>query len=169
MKYQRLNDQAFKGLVKVGDIYIGDAPNMPKFSQLSIRNELQRMTDFIHPMDFKDLELFLSALSFLPMFIIHFILKFFSSNQNYPGFLKKNCILIDTALKGITRTIYYSDIDPRFKIHSKIGFHSKINEIINDEEMESLIKKLDFNHLIDQKQAQVNHSPLEKNLKIEEY
>jgi len=112
------------GFEKTGDIMIPATGDMPSFSQLDCLGGIDRILDYSAESDRKDLLLLITVFSFLPAFVIKWIIAAAVNHRYFPCPLDRVLRLIEIGIKGVFMTLYYSHPD----IQQRIGWDAKIVE-----------------------------------------
>ncbi|MEN9447534.1 MAG: hypothetical protein RJA25_824 [Bacteroidota bacterium] len=110
--------RATKGLLKVGEIYCPKNGDFPSFKEAAGTAYLNRMVEYVPEDDFSALSLVLALFSFLPMFIIKWVINLCTSAQSNPSenLLYNNLRQLNLGLRGLCYAIYYSELtNPNFK------------------------------------------------------
>lgn len=161
---KHLNPCAIKGLTKVADVSIPGNKLMPKFSETSFIQQIDRMLDPMPKEDVEGLNILLAIFRYLPSFCLKALLLFLEMHDKLPDFLGSPMRMVDIALKGLVRTLYFSNLeDPnRFgeKILEQMNWKTGNREILEDSEMRELIENNDFN-------SESCLSPMEKARRIQ--
>ena len=121
-----LTNRELKGFLKVADILICGDEDFPKFSSTDFYKKVDYILEELPKEDFDGIKLLFNLFSFLPSFLITFII-FLTENPFGPTFLKNNLFKINSGLKGIVFTLYYSRLPGEGeKIFSLLGWDTKI-------------------------------------------
>lgn len=116
-----LSNREIKALLKIGDILVPENDPFPSFSQTGCIYHVDDAIKNFDPQDLSDLRLFFRIMSFLPKFMVRFILWWMSRSRI--GLLR----LGNLGIRGVVYTLYYSNrVGPDYKgkkIHDIIGYH----------------------------------------------
>lgn len=109
---------ATKGLVKVGNIYCPKNGEFPSFNEVAGTYKLNDLVRNVPADDFTSLKLVLSIFSFLPNFIVKWIVDKCQQSQANPsdGIIQSTFRQLNIGLRGLCYSIYYSEFNnPDFK------------------------------------------------------
>ncbi len=124
IKSEYLSVRELKGLKKIGDIMIPRQGDFPSFSETGCLMYVDDAVAYLDPIDLNDLKSFLRVASFLPSFIVKFVLKLL--DWGFFSLLR----LGNLGIRGIVFSLYYSNkTAPDYKgskPHDLIGYHVKI-------------------------------------------
>ena len=102
IKSEYLSKRHIKGLLKLGDVVCPKNGEFPSFSQLGCIQYVDEAVGNLDPYDLNDLKLFLKIASFLPKFMLKFVMILI--NRPFMTLLRMGNI----GLKGIVYSLYYS-------------------------------------------------------------
>ncbi len=122
---KHLNGVAFAGLRKVGDILIPGDDTLPKFSELMVESEIDRMVDYMRVEDREGLMMLLSLFATLPEGRIRWLLKRADTVGDAAGTMGETLRLINMGVKGVVYTLYFSDLTAGTPIRRGLGWHTK--------------------------------------------
>jgi hypothetical protein len=103
-----LTEKELKSIERLGDIIIPNSEGFPSFSQLGCVEHIDDIVSYAPPEDIKDLKMLLNTLSVMPDAILKKIVATMQDNKILPEFISVNFRLLDTAIRGIIFTLYYS-------------------------------------------------------------
>jgi acyl-CoA reductase-like NAD-dependent aldehyde dehydrogenase len=130
MTVKLLSPLQIKGLNKLGDVVCPGAKELPRFSKTNVYQHVDRMLDYMPEEDLSGIKILLGFFAFTPKFIIHLIIKL--TEKAKTGLFR----LINTALKGIIFTLYYSALDDQGEeIIATLGCQSNILSIPEEEDL----------------------------------
>lgn len=98
-----LNGLAWTGFQKLGAAYAPGHANLPPFSAIATRVEVDRILDFLPTQDRKDLQGLLPLFGLMPQPLVCGLVRLIGSQKL--SILR----LLDVGLKGLVHTLYYSD------------------------------------------------------------
>lgn len=144
-----LSKRAQKTLVQLGNIYIPETSHLPRFSDTKVILEINRMAKYMHIDDLKGLNLLLGLLSYMPKFVLEFVVKIADSHEKFPSVIGVLLKTIHLGFSAIVRTLYFTNLeecsDKALEVFKTLGWESEIPYFDPDEEMKNLIKENDFN------------------------
>ena len=108
---------AIKGLTKVGNIYCPKNEEFPAFSDVAGTYKLNDLVKNVPTDDFSSLNLVLAIFSFLPNFILNWIVSKCQQSQDNPsdGVIQSTFRQLNIGLRGLCYSIYYSEFNnPNF-------------------------------------------------------
>ncbi len=110
--------RATKGLLNVGEIYCPKNGEFPSFKEAAGTAYLNNFVKNVPEDDFNSLSLVLAIFSFLPNFLLVWIINLCTNAQNSPsdGLLYSNLRQLNLGLRGLCYSIYYSEFtNPNYK------------------------------------------------------
>ncbi len=110
--------RATKGLLNVGEIYCPKNGEFPSFKEAAGTTYLNNIVKNVPEDDFSALSLVLAIFSFLPNFLLVWIINLCTNAQNSPsdGMLHSNLRQLNLGLRGLCYSIYYSEFtNPNYK------------------------------------------------------
>ncbi|MEZ5054275.1 MAG: hypothetical protein R2807_05840 [Chitinophagales bacterium] len=110
--------RATKGLLNVGEIYCPKNGEFPSFKEAAGTAYLNNFVKNVPEDDFNSLSLALAIFSFLPNFLLVWIINLCTNAQNSPsdGLLYSNLRQLNLGLRGLCYSIYYSEFtNPNYK------------------------------------------------------
>lgn len=107
---QIFNASQVKVIERIGDIMIPKADDFPSFSELGAVHAIDRVMAPANPQDIKDLGLLLSILSFMPNFVIKFIINLAVNAHASTSFASPLLRQLDIGLRGIIYSLYYANM-----------------------------------------------------------
>lgn len=99
---------ALNGLNRIGDIMIPKNGEFPSYSESYCIEYVDDVAGYAPENDIKDLGMLLSILSFMPGFVLSWLVKSMSESHQKNGGLSDTFRLLDFGLKGIILGTYYS-------------------------------------------------------------
>lgn len=112
------SNRAIKGICKLGDIFLPENGEFPKYSDVAGTHRLNDLVEYAPKDDFQSLNLVLIIFSFLPNFILKMIANKMVSAMTDPG---ENIILttfrqMNMGIRGLLYSTYYSELtNPNYK------------------------------------------------------
>lgn len=103
-----LSNREISSIVRIGDLMIPAYEEFPSFSQLGCVEHIDSVLGYAPEDDIKDLKLLLKSLSLLPDKAISGLVKIIAENKSFPEKIAGTLRLMDTGLRGIVFTLYYS-------------------------------------------------------------
>lgn len=133
-----LNAIQIKGLNKLGNVVIPGDSQLPKFSDLQVSGEVDRMLDYMNEDDLAGLKMVLLVFGIIPAIFIRLILSI-SEKAEGEGFIASQLRLVNIGLKGVPLTLYYSNSNEKSQVvHDILQWDAKINSVPEGEdEMET--------------------------------
>lgn len=103
--------RATKGLLKVGEIYCPGNGEFPSFKEAAGTAYLNNLVANVPQEDFSSLNLVLVIFSFLPLFILKWIINACTQSQNNlsDGIIPSTLRQLNIGLRGLCFSIYYSE------------------------------------------------------------
>lgn len=99
---------ALKGLNRLGDIMVPKNGQFPAFSETGCLEHVDDIVSYAPQNDLKDLNLLLSILSFMPGFVLLWLVKTMTNSHHKDGKFYDIFRMLDFGLKGIILGTYYS-------------------------------------------------------------
>ncbi len=99
---------ALKGLNRIGDIIAPKNGELPAYSEVGCIEHIDDVAGYAPESDLKDLNLLLTVLSFMPHFVLEWLVKTINNSHQKEGGLSDLFRLMDFGLKGIVLGTYYS-------------------------------------------------------------
>lgn len=124
-----LSDRALRGLDKVGDLVIpgGGPQQLPRFSDTGCACGIDEVMAATHPDDVRDLNLLLSAATWLPDAVLRGLLWLSAQEGKAPGPLGTALRLLGMGLKGVPLSLYFgNETSPYYKgrtVYDAIDYH----------------------------------------------
>lgn len=109
--------RATKGLLKAGEVYCPKNGDFPSFREVAGTAYLNKMVENVPEDDFSALSLVLAIFSFLPDFIVRWIVNFCTKAQSNltENLIYNNLRQLNLGLRGLCFAIYYSELtNPNF-------------------------------------------------------
>ena len=113
-----LSNQAIKGIKKIGDIYLPGDSEFPPYSEVAGTFKLNDMVQYAPDDDIKSLSTVLTIFSFLPMFVLRWIVKLMTNanERANDGLIPSMLRMLDLGLRGLLYSTYYSEFtNPDYK------------------------------------------------------
>ncbi len=107
---------ALNGLSRIGDIMVPKNEEFPSFSETGCIEHIDDVVSYAPASDLKDLNLLLSILSFMPGFVLRWLVETMKNSHHKEGKFYDIFRMLDFGLKGIILGTYYS---------GKVGAHYK--------------------------------------------
>ncbi|MDB5227459.1 MAG: hypothetical protein JWN78_1652 [Bacteroidota bacterium] len=112
------SNRAITGITKVGDIYCPKNGEFPAFSEAAGTQYLNNLVSNVPEDDFSSLNLVLIIFSFLPAFILKWLIGVFERSMDNPGdsILPSLLRQLNLGLRGLCYSVYYSEFsNPEYK------------------------------------------------------
>ncbi|MEZ5002745.1 MAG: hypothetical protein R2730_06895 [Chitinophagales bacterium] len=109
MKSAYLNKRALKGLNRFGDIYIPKNGDFPSFSEYGGLEHVDEIISYAPSSDIDDLNTLLAILSYMPSFILRFIVYLSSDTKEKNGAIYALLRQLNIGLRGIVFACYYAE------------------------------------------------------------
>lgn len=103
-----LSKAAKNGLNRLGDIICPQNAEFPSYSQLGAIEHVEAMLETAPSNDIKDLGLLLSILSFMPHFVLNWLVNTMRNSHDKNGALSSLFRQMDLGIRGIVLGTYYS-------------------------------------------------------------
>ena len=97
-----------KAIERIGDLMIPQTEDFPSFSQLGCVEHVDDIFLYAPPEDMNDLKMLLKTLSLMPETALKGIIKLMTDNSSLPETVASTFRIIDTGIRGIIFTLYYS-------------------------------------------------------------
>ena len=107
---QYLNDRQIGLFNRIGDIYCPANAPFPAFSELGAVEHIDLVISDLPVQDRNDLGLLLTVLSFMPTFILVFLVATLERATKWPAFIAMPFLLVRFGLRGIVFSLYYSGL-----------------------------------------------------------
>ncbi len=114
----KFSNRAIKGICKAGDVYLPQNGEFPKYSDVGGTQFLDMMIENAPPKDIKALNLAMAIISFLPNFMVAWLVNWFASatKSSSNGIIASNLRQLHMGLRGLVYGTYYSElINPNYK------------------------------------------------------
>lgn len=107
-----LSNRAVKGLVKVGNVLCPENGEFPKYETVAATNQLDNLVQYAPESDINDLGMVLAIFSFMPMFIIKWIVNLCTNSMTNPsdGVIMATLRQLNMGLRGLVFSTYYSEL-----------------------------------------------------------
>lgn len=126
MKIKNLSPRQVRGFLKVADIIICGNQEFPKFSDTNFIDKVDYILEELPRDDLSGLKILFNIFSILPSFLISYFVEL-TEKAFGPPIIKDNLLKINSGLKGIVFTIYYSRLPGQGeKIFSHLGWNTVI-------------------------------------------
>jgi hypothetical protein len=112
------SNRAIIGLTKVGNIYCPKTGEFPEYQEVAGTRYLNSLVVHVPPDDFSALNLVLIILSFLPKFILSWLVGAMerSMDNSSDGIIPSTLRQLNLGLRGLVYSTYYSELtNPDFK------------------------------------------------------
>ncbi|MEX0812802.1 MAG: hypothetical protein WD048_11355 [Chitinophagales bacterium] len=103
-----LSKNALKALNRIGDIIIPENGEFPKFSDTASIQHIDDLLAYAPENDIKDLNMLLIILSFMPGFVLAWLVKKMETSRENKGALGTLFRQLDFGVKGLIFSCYYS-------------------------------------------------------------
>jgi hypothetical protein len=110
--------RAVIGLSKIGDVYLPKNNEFPTYSEVADTSKLDMLIENAPKEDIEALNMVLVIFSYLPMFIVKFLVHQFSKSMssNSEGIIASNFRQLNMGLRGLCYSTYYSEFtNPNYK------------------------------------------------------
>ncbi len=106
-----IKPSAIKGLKKIGDIFLPQNGEFPAYSQVADTSALSMLLKNAPPDDSASLLMVLSIFSYLPKFILKWLVRKLENSMSHPGngILQVTYRQLFMGLRGILFSTYYSE------------------------------------------------------------
>jgi hypothetical protein len=115
---QHISPRAIKGLCKIGNVFLPGNEEFPKYSDVAGTYFVNDMVQYAPEEDLASLNLVLIIFSFLPDFILHWLVGKMgeATAQGQNGLIPTTLRQLDLGLRGILYATYYGEFtNPAFK------------------------------------------------------
>jgi len=103
-----LSERELSSIERLGDLMLPQTEDFPSFTQLGCIEHIDDVLSYAPEAEMNDLKLLLKVLSVTPDTALKGILKLMGDNQALPEAVASTFRLMDTGLRGIIFTLYYS-------------------------------------------------------------
>jgi len=103
-----ISPAAVKGLIRIGDILCPGDDYFPSYSKLGCVEHVDIALEHAPASDIKDLGLLLSILSFMPGFVLRWLVQQMAESHDSDSSLSTTFRQLDFGLRGIIFGTYYS-------------------------------------------------------------
>ena len=104
----QLSPRAKQALSRIGDILLPKNGEFPSFSETGSIEYIDDLTAYAPESDIGDLSMVLSILSFMPGFILKWLVNQMENSQNSSGMLSSVFRQLDFGLRGLIFSCYFS-------------------------------------------------------------
>ncbi len=105
----RLSNREIRALNRIGDVMVPGDDELPAFSETGCAVHAGELLAFAPPEDVGQLRLLLRILSFMPGFVLRFLVRKMERQDGLPDFLAVLFRQLDFAFRGIVFSLYYSE------------------------------------------------------------
>lgn len=109
MTSKYLSKSALKALNRIGDIMIPANGELPSFSEHGGLEHIDELVSYAPADDIKDLNLLLSILSFMPTFVLVWLIGKLETAHANNGPLGSLFRMLDFGLRGLVLSCYYTE------------------------------------------------------------
>ncbi len=113
-----ISQQAIKGLCKIGDVFLPGNQEFPKYSEVAGTYKVNDLVQYVPEDDIASLNLVLIIFSFLPMFIIRWLVGKMGEAQSSgkEGLIPTTLRQLNLGLRGLLYSTYYGEFtNPEYK------------------------------------------------------
>lgn len=103
-----LSPNAKKALTRIGDILLPRNEEFPSFSETGSIEHIDSLTEYAPESDINDLNMVLSILSYMPDFILVWLVGKMENSRDTTGTLGSVLRQLDFGLRGLIFSCYYS-------------------------------------------------------------
>lgn len=114
----KFSNRAIKGMCKVGDIFLPENGDFPKYSDVAGTHKLNDLITYVPKDDAQSLNIVLSVFSFLPNSVLGWVVKKMTTSMDDPndGMIPSLFRQLNVGLRGLLFSTYYSELtNPDFK------------------------------------------------------
>lgn len=104
-----LSSLAIKTLYRMGDIMVPRNGDFPAYSEVKGLEYIDEMLCYAPENDIKDLNLLLSILSFMPTFVLRWLIAKMGKSHNEEGGISVIFRQLDFGIRGIVFATYYTE------------------------------------------------------------
>jgi len=127
MASAQLTARQVRGLRKAGDVLIPGDSELPSFSGSGCVAHVDGMLDYMHGGDRDGLKALLGVFGLLPKVLIRGIIALTEHHHGVPTALGSVLRMINTGVKGVVMTLYYSDVGGQGQsIYQVIKYDAKV-------------------------------------------
>ncbi len=107
----QFSNRAVKGLLKIGNIYCPKNGDFPEYENVAGTWKYNDLAANVPEDDFNSLNIVLAIFSFLPVFILKWLVGVFERAQYSPsdGIISSTCRQLNIGLRGLCYSTYYSE------------------------------------------------------------
>ena len=109
MSSKYLNQNALKGLTRIGDLLIPGDEEFPSFSAYMCMDHIDDLIAYAPQHDVKDLNMILAIFSFLPTGILRWLVKLMAKGHKLHGATGTLLRQLNIGIRGIVFSLYYSE------------------------------------------------------------
>jgi len=107
---QLLTPRQFRGLVRLGDVYLPGDEDLPSFSTCGCAEHADQVLSQLPPSDRGDLQSLLAVLGTVPQFLVTAFVRLIESGDRFPSILGDTLRFAQMGIKGLVLTLYYSGL-----------------------------------------------------------
>jgi len=126
MTTPQLSPLQMRGLRKVGDVLIPGDADLPSFSKCGCITHVDRMLEYMYAADRDGVKALLGVCGVLPTLVVRGLLALTEQHAGLPNAVGSVLRLINTGLKGVVMTLYYSDVGEGVSIYKVIRYDAKV-------------------------------------------
>ncbi|HIN39375.1 MAG TPA: hypothetical protein EYM84_03795 [Flavobacteriales bacterium] len=104
-----LSKSAIKGVIRLGDIIIPGDADLPSYSEFGGIEHVDDLLKYAPPSDIGDLNLILAILSFMPKFVLKWVVVKMTKSHRGGNGVSVIFRQLDLGLKGIILSTYYTE------------------------------------------------------------
>lgn len=97
-----------KAIVRLGNLMLPRNQEFPSFGELGCIEHIDEVVTYLPQSDLNDLKMLLSVLAIKPRFALKLLIKLMSHPDKWPVELASVLRQMDTGLRGIVMSLYYS-------------------------------------------------------------
>jgi hypothetical protein len=117
-----------RGLLKVGDVLIPGDREFPSFSRSGCAQQADAMLEYMHASDRSGVKALLGMCALMPRPLIRGFLSLTEHHRALPRAVGSAFRLINTGIKGVVMTLYYSDVGTGPSVYEIIRYDAKVVE-----------------------------------------
>ncbi len=103
-----IGEREIRAIERLGDLMIPQTEDFPSFTQLGCVEHIDDVLGYAPPEETGDLKMLLKGLSVMPDSALKGIIKLMMENKALPENMASTFRMMDTGLRGIIFTLYYS-------------------------------------------------------------
>jgi acyl-CoA reductase-like NAD-dependent aldehyde dehydrogenase len=121
-----ISKNQLKGLNRLAQVVLPQDSNYPGFQSIHPEKHLNGMVDYMYPDDRGAILIILGIFAYTPKFVIKLIMQFVEAGAKWPSYSGALFRMLQTALKGLIFTLFYSDFTIDKSIHQRIKWDAKM-------------------------------------------